>query len=156
MTARRIVAAAAVLLLAASSAAAQARRVPHEGEEVIVQPDTAGAEIRGRLIDLSSESVSILTRAGRVELPLEEIARIDTTRDSLLNGAVIGAFVAGGWCAFVCGQGLDSGSPLPVVLANAGLGALSGAGIDSAHKGRKPIYVRSPQSGGAVLIRLRF
>ena len=56
----------------------------------------------------------------------------DHDRDSLKNGAVIGAVVLGTWCLIVCGQGLDSSGQLPAAVAvNAGLGALIGATIDA-------------------------
>jgi hypothetical protein len=70
----------------------------------------------------------------------------DRDRDSLKNGAIIGAVVLGAWCAVVCGQGLDDASQLPLaVLASAGMGAAIGAGIDSMH-------ARRPR----VMFRLRF
>lgn len=56
----------------------------------------------------------------------------DHDKDSLKNGAVIGAVVLGTWCLIVCGQGLDSSGQLPAAVAvNAGLGALIGATIDA-------------------------
>jgi hypothetical protein len=56
----------------------------------------------------------------------------DRDKDSLKNGAIIGAIVVGAWCLFVCGQGLDNAGQLPLaVAAGAGVGALMGAGIDS-------------------------
>jgi hypothetical protein len=158
MSILRLVTVGGLMLLAASRVdAAQAPRVPHAGEEVIVQPRTAGAELRGRLIDLSRESVSILIDGGRVDIPLDDVLRVDTTRDSLVNGAVIGALAMGGWCALVCGQGLDSGSSVgAVVLMNAGLGAAIGAGIDALHKGRSPIYISPARSGAALQVKIRF
>ena len=70
----------------------------------------------------------------------------DRDKDSLKNGAIIGAIVMGTWCAIICGQGLDRTSQLPLaVAAGAGIGALMGAGIDSG-------FSRSPR----VLVRLRF
>jgi hypothetical protein len=56
----------------------------------------------------------------------------DRDKDSLKNGAIIGAIVMASWCLLVCGQGLDSAGQLPLaVAAGAGVGALMGAGIDS-------------------------
>lgn len=53
-------------------------------------------------------------------------------RDSVMDGALVGAVVLGAWCAIVCGQGLDNAGQLPLaVLAAAGYGALIGAGIDA-------------------------
>jgi len=135
----------------------QKTRPPRDGEEIIVRTDSGG-EIRGRLVNLSPETLSILAAGGRVEVPFDRVQRIDATRDSLVNGAVIGGLSLGLWCAVVCGQGLDGNDSLPmVVVANAGLGALIGAGIDAAHKGRSPIYIRAGgKSGTALQVRLRF
>jgi hypothetical protein len=64
-------------------------------------------------------------------------------RDSLKNGAIIGAVVLGTWCAIVCGQGLDSPGKLPLaVLVAAGEGAAIGAGIDAMHSRKTGIYFR--------------
>jgi hypothetical protein len=56
----------------------------------------------------------------------------DRDKDSLKNGAIIGAVVVGAWCLVICGQGLDSTGRFPLaVAAGAGMGALIGASIDS-------------------------
>ena len=146
--------------LAAFSGAADAgqkTRAPRAGEEIIVQTDSGG-RISGHLIELSPESLAILTAAGRMDVPLNTLERIDATHDSLVNGAVIGGLSLGLWCAVICGQGLDSTDSLPTaVIVNAGLGALIGAGIDAAHKGRTPIYIRTAgKSGSSLQVKLRF
>lgn len=67
----------------------------------------------------------------------------DHDKDSLRNGAIIGAIVLGTWCLIVCGQGLDSSDQLAGVVAlNAGLGALIGAGIDARFSRRHRIMFR--------------
>ncbi len=65
--------------------------------------------------------------------PAQPAARThDRDKDSLTNGAIIGAIVMVAWCLTICGQGLDSAGQLPLaVAASAGMGALIGAGIDS-------------------------
>lgn len=56
----------------------------------------------------------------------------DRDKDSLKNGAIIGAIVMGAWCLVICGQGLDSTGQLPLtVAAGAAMDAVIGAGIDS-------------------------
>jgi len=142
---------------AGTAGAGQKTRPPRAGEEIIVRTGSGG-EIHGHLIELSPESLAILTTAGRMDVPLNSLERIDATRDSLVNGAVIGGGSLGLWCAIICGQGLDSGRGLPTaVLVNAGLGALIGAGIDAAHKGRTPIYVRTAgKSGASLQVSFRF
>jgi hypothetical protein len=64
-------------------------------------------------------------------------------KDSLKNGAIIGAVVLGAWCAIICGQGLDNAGKLPLaVLVAAGEGAAIGAGIDAMHSRKTGIYFR--------------
>jgi len=142
---------------AGTAGAGQKTRAPRAGEEIIVRTESGG-QIQGRLVELSPESLAILTTAGRMDVPLNSLERIDATRDSLVNGAVIGGVSLGLWCAIICGQGLDSGRGLPTaVLVNAGLGALIGAGIDAAHKGRTPISVRTAgKSGASLQVSFRF
>jgi hypothetical protein len=93
-----------------------------------------------------------------MDVPLNTLERIDATHDSLVNGAVIGGLSLGLWCAVICGQGLDSAGSLPTaVVINAGLGALIGAGIDAAHRGRTPIYIRGAgKSGSSLQVKFRF
>jgi hypothetical protein len=156
----RLATALALVFLAASAGpapAGQTIRAPRAGEEIVVRTDTGG-EVRGRLIELSPESLAILAAGGRMDVRLDRVQRIDATRDSLANGAAIGAVGLGLWCAAICGQGLESGDRLPMAVAiNAGLGALIGAGIDAAHKGRTPIYIKPAGTGGSALqVKIRF
>lgn len=70
----------------------------------------------------------------------------DRDKDSLKEGAIIGAIIGAAWCLYICGQGLESTSQIPLaVAAGAGMGALLGAGIDSG-------FSRSPR----VQFRWRF
>jgi hypothetical protein len=142
---------------AVAADAGQKTRAPRAGEEIIVRTDSGG-RIYGHLIELSPESLAILTAAGRMDVPLNTLDRIDATHDSLVNGAVIGGLSVGLWCAVICGQGLDSADSLPMaVVINAGLGALIGAGIDAAHRGRTPIYIRTAgKSGSSLQVKFRF
>ena len=156
--ARTVVCALVMVTMYASAAAAQPLKPPRPGDEVIVKQATSGVELRGKLLDLSAGSLSMLIEGRRIELPMAQVLRIDTTRDPLANGALIGAAVLGGLCALNCGQGLSSMDDLPkAVLANAGWGALFGALIDWRIKGRTPIYIKPGGTSGAALqVRLRF
>lgn len=124
---------------------------------------TTGEEVSGRLLQSGAEAVRLLVNGQEQVIPIDQIARLERSGDSLRNGAVIGAVIAGAWCALVCGQGLDSSGQIPIaVAANAGLGALVGAGIDAAHRGRTLLYPRtSPSarvraSGRALSLRFTF
>jgi hypothetical protein len=112
-------------------------------QPVFVRTTGAGAELKGQLLDLSDDTLALLVDGQRVGMPLQTIARIQTRGDSVRNGALIGALVLGGWCAIICGQGLDGGATLPVaVIFNAALGVAIGAGIDAFIPGRTTIYNR--------------
>jgi outer membrane lipoprotein SlyB len=81
-------------------------------------------------------------------VPIASLQPIKTTtqpsgRDSLKNGAIIGAVVLGTWCAIICGQGLDNPGKLPLaVIVAAGEGAAIGAGIDAMLSRKTGIYFR--------------
>lgn len=70
----------------------------------------------------------------------------DPDRDSLRNGAIIGAIVLGTGCAFICGQGVDTnGQHAGAVAMSAGFGALMGAAVDAGQR-----------RGHGVIFRWRF
>jgi hypothetical protein len=104
----------------------------------------------------------LLVDGHRRDVPLTKIARIER-RDSLKNGAIIGAAVLGGICALTCGQGLENGSNLVgAVASNAIVGALIGTGIDALHRGRMPVYpsarpaARGQSTRPSIGFRVRF
>lgn len=103
----------------------------------------------GELLTLDSESLLLLVNGAEQRLDLKNVARVEVPRDSLKNGAAIGAVVLGAWCAFICGQGLDrQGQLLEAVIVNAGLGALIGMAIDKAHGGPRTLYPSATRSFG--------
>ena len=113
-------------------AAAQAP-IAAPGTSVLVDT-VSDEEVAGRLLEVSPTTLAMLVNDRRVELPLARVRRV-RERDSLLNGALIGALVAGGWCAVICGQGLDASQDAgTAILSNAGLGALIGMLIDRGHR----------------------
>src|SRR5262245_7913166 len=117
---------------------------------VFVRDSTTGSEIVGRLLQLGPDTVRLLVDGQEKELQLPDVLTIDREGDSLKNGALIGAVVAGAWCAIVCGQGLDSTSQLlPTIIGNAALGSLIGMGFDAQNRGRTNIY-RNPRKASAL------
>jgi hypothetical protein len=146
-----------IALAAASPAAAQ------DGfKDVWVTQADSGEVVRGRIVDLSTDSLSILTPDNRrVQLPLGRILRIEARGDSVKNGAIIGAAVMAGLSLFAC-QGLDSGGAQCVTAAavNIAFGGAIGAGIDAMNGGRSTLYSRpapiKPATAGGVQVRLRF
>ncbi|MGC4083391.1 MAG: hypothetical protein QM736_15090 [Vicinamibacterales bacterium] len=107
----------------------------------VILADSEG-EIDGRLLALDDTTLRILVSGKSWDLPLSDVRQVDVERkDSLKNGAAIGALILGGWCLAVCGQALPSASQLlPAVVSNAAFGALVGAGIDAARRERTTIY----------------
>jgi hypothetical protein len=101
-----------------------------------------GAEIRGQLLQLGPDTLSLLDKGTVRDVRLADVARIESRGDSVKNGAIIGAAILGGWCALICPQGLDGyrGQFAYVLAINTVLGATIGAGIDAMHVGRTTIY----------------
>jgi len=133
-------------------------------EEVIVIQSGSGEEFRGRLVELSPTTLGLLVNGKRVDLPLENVLRIDGRHDSLKNGAVIGAAVMAGLSVFGCAQGFSNNAQCATgLIVNTGIGALLGVGIDALRKGRTTIYSKpaavavAPSGRGArVQVKLRF
>jgi hypothetical protein len=125
--------------------------------EMIVVTDAAGRNTTGKFVTVLGDSL-LLSVPGERRFPKRVIAKVRRS-DPLWNGAIIGGFVLGVWCAVVCGQGLDTGdSLLRVVAANAGIGALIGAGMDALDKPQL-LYSKPPGLQGSRMrygVTLRF
>lgn len=118
-------------------------RAPRDLAPIFVQPADGGSEFKGYLLELGPRTLKLLIDGHRVELPLDDVRRVETGGDSLKNGALIGALIGGLWCAIVCGQGLDDTTQLPAAVAvSAAFWAAVGAGIDATIPGRTTIYRR--------------
>jgi hypothetical protein len=117
-----------------------AARAQQPQEEVIVTQSASGAELRGRLVELSRTSLGILVNGSRVDVPIDNVLRIEARTDSVKNGAVIGASVLGGLSLLACAGHRDAAFCLWSGAVNTAFGALAGAGIDALHKGRTTIY----------------
>ena len=66
-------------------------------EGVIVTQTASGEELHGYLLELSPTTLAMLVNGKRVEMPIDSVIRIDGRRDSVKNGAAIGAAIAAGW-----------------------------------------------------------
>jgi len=120
-----------------------ARQAPpaHPSEEVIVTQSASGEQLRGYLVQLSPTTLAILVDGKRVEVPIENVLRIDGQNDSVKDGAAYGAAIAGGLSALGCTQALGAGGVcVTATIFYVGIGALMGAGVDALHKGRTTIY----------------
>jgi hypothetical protein len=146
-----------VVLLGVSAAAAGQEPLKAGGDTVTVTQSGSGEELHGRLLELSATTLSILVEGRRVDVPIDNVLRIDGHYDSVKNGAIIGAAVMGGLALVACGS-LEAGTGwcANAIVVDTGFGALVGAGIDALHKGRTPIYVKAGRSGSALQVRFRF
>lgn len=156
---RSVAVALALTAVAAGPVSAGQKQAPGRGgEEVVVTQSSSGEELRGHLVELSPTTLAILVDGGRrVDVPIENVLRIDVRNDSLKNGAIIGGAVMGGLSVLACaGFAESAGECATALVFNTGFGVLLGAGIDALHKGRTPIYVKAGKSETSFQVRLRF
>jgi hypothetical protein len=163
---------ALALLLASAGAAAQPP-APHgvraeagdaaSRERVAVVLRGSNRTIRGTLVALDAGELRLRVDGKPVALPLSQIVRADVeVRDSLKNGALLGAAYLVACAIWWCGQGLDEPVDLPLaIVANAAAGALAGAGIDALVYRRTPLYragtsARAAAPAAAVAFTIRF
>jgi hypothetical protein len=137
----------------AQSAATEIRAAVKEGETVTVLDDR-GQKVKGRLLDVRDDALTIEVHHQPRDAPYTSIVRIDRT-DSKKNGALIGlgvgagfgiAALAGSSCepgpgAILCGQP-DSGNYIATALFFGGIGAALGTGIDAVIRGTRTLYRR--------------
>jgi hypothetical protein len=146
----------ALALLSPQSAHAQAGSL----ERVFVTHAGSGEELRGRLLNIGPETLSMLVDNRRVDLPLTNVLRIDRRGDSLKNGALIGAGVFAALCALGCYAGRrNAGEAVAALVIDTALGAAIGASIDAMHSGRTTIYRKGAESTArqiGVALRVRF
>lgn len=132
-------------------------------EKVFVTLVDAEDELRGRLLRLDPQWLSIEVEKRQLDLPLHRVLKIEKkVNDTVLDGALLlGLFVAA--CAkWWCAQGAPSGPNLPEdVYIGFGVGALLGAGLDSLIYRRSAIFAAGEAPRGdplraAVALRIRF
>ena len=121
---------------------------PSPGEEVIVTQSTSGVELRGRIVELSKTDLAILVNGTRVDVPIDNVLRIDARTDSVKNGLLIGGGVFFGLAVVTCATGFaDQPEHCATgIIFNTLFGVLAGAGIDALHKGRTTIYSKPPST----------
>jgi hypothetical protein len=120
---------------------------PADGDREVARVVRAGEreELVGEFVSIDEATVSVRIKGTITTVALTDVAWVEVERhDSRTNGAIIGAAIVGVWCAFVCGQGLDSASRLPLaVVVNGAVGGLIGAMVDGGKRERSVIY-RAP------------
>jgi hypothetical protein len=153
------------LCVMAASSVAHAQAIANSFNELqsLVKPgdtirvtSTDGAEITGRLVDLSSASLVLAAGNDRREWQVSDVARISQRRgDSLVNGALWG-LAGGGSFGFFLGAAATAegagtmGEAQAMALVAAAFGAMGagiGVGVDALIAKRVPIFER--RSAGA-------
>jgi hypothetical protein len=108
-----------------------------------------GSTVKGRVLDVSSEALSVQTDVGGQQFTAADVDRVQRHRRTMLLGGIIGTGVG-----LVCGLALaqlyanegNQGAGAVVGLTAVGLGA--GIGIDAAVNFPHTVYKRSvPRSG---------
>ena len=117
--------------------------------EVVATPPQT---IRGRIAELTTDTVVVDTHDGRVTVPMQSVQSISRVGDSVANGTAIGAAIGGvstlGLLAKLCANSncsdtssnLDPRFTLLGTLIGAGIGAL----VDGLIERRTPVYRADP------------
>ena len=114
-----------------------------QGRELILALAGANDALVTRVRAIDGDALTVDAGSGMRRIAFADVSRISRKGDGVGNGALIGMAVFGGWCAYVCGQGLDSGGQAVLaVLVNASVGAGIGALIDAGHAGTTTLYQR--------------
>ena len=137
--------------LPAEGPEAQVAQVPVERDarvEIVAPHQT----IRGRVADLTADTIVVDTHDGRMTVPMQSVQRISRVGDSVANGAAIGAAIGGAstlsLMAKLCtnsncsdiSSNLDPRFALLGTLIGAGIGAL----VDGLYERRTPVYRAGP------------
>jgi hypothetical protein len=105
--------------------------------------DTNGREFRGRIADASESLLSLRIGSEIRRFDKAEVRSVRVrTEDSLANGALIGAAVAGGLTSlqFLDNECRDDPACYEALTVYAGIGALAGLGIDALIHGNVVVY----------------
>jgi hypothetical protein len=110
---------------------------------VSVAVDGQSEPLRGTLLSVDATTVQLLINGAPRTVALSTVSRIERPGDSLTNGFLIGFGALGGWCAYICGQGLGRGVKLVAgVAVNGLLGGAIGAWFDASHTGTTTLLRR--------------
>jgi hypothetical protein len=120
----------------------QLRLIVGKGDLVTVL-DQTGTRSRGRIIDVRTDQLVIDTGGSARSWSADELREIRRrTKDSVLNGAIIGAAISGGLTSLAYLDNECRGDPVcaKAVVVYAVLGAAAGAGIDALIHANRLIY----------------
>jgi hypothetical protein len=130
-----------------------------QAEETVIVTDRRGRKVKGALIAVDEDLLSLATDGRTRTFPRSEVSSVRVT-DGLGNGALIGA--GAGFGAAVATLAIiasGDGYVLPAAKVGApsllsGIGALLGVLVDRAHEGGRVLYVSPPQTPGLAVVPL--
>lgn len=129
--------------LAAAPCMAQAQPAPRRADarpHVFVTLGAAEEPLEGSLLDLSAESVTLVTGGVEWRYPLDQVTRIQRLGDRSYDGAVRGALI-GAVCILTSAQGARNDRHLrQLVFTNVAVAAALGWVLDRVHVGRTTLY----------------
>jgi len=150
--------AVALLSLLLAAAPLRAQDTPRSAtDSVYVTQSDGQPELYGALVKLDRETLRLLVESEVVDVPLQRVLRIDIDADSIWNGAVFGAIVAGlSFCAALCPQSATSSISVRehrlliarYLAMSSSIGLFVGAGIDGMWRGRTTVFQRSTTTAG--------
>ncbi len=118
---------------------------PSKAAPVYVTRDGSTGTIKGQLLRLSPETLTLLQGTDRQDIPLQDIRTIEIPGDSVKNGAIIGASIFGGLAALGLQQWNQPGFYVFAVVLDSLLGAAIGTAFDVMVSGQTVIYDRDAQ-----------
>ena len=119
---------------------------PSKATPVYVTRDGSTGTLKGQLLNLSPETLTLLQGTDRQDIPLQDIRTIEIPGDSVKNGAIIGASIFGGVAALAfANSGTTPGFYVFAVTLDSLLGAAIGTAFDVMVSGQTVIYDRDAQ-----------
>ncbi len=118
------------------------------GDRITVT-NSAGQELQGRFVDLSSSTLSLQADGRRHDLNRSDVSTVQVRhRDSLKNGALLGFMLGAVAGAGLVGRSADAYPVVKLSIASlfGGAGAGIGVGVDALHQGSKVVYRASPSN----------
>jgi hypothetical protein len=119
--------------------------------------DAQGREVKGRILSLGAEELTLEGRGDRTFRAPDVTAITVRRSDSLGNGALIGLAVGGlgtGLACLATAEGQDKEWCVLVAAVYGGIGSAIGVGIDALIPGKKLVAYRAPAGGGPPQARL--
>ena len=121
--------------------------------------DAAGHEVKGKIVNLAPEAVTVKADASRTYGPADVNLIHERRPDSFKNGALIGLAIGGGLALGLClaAEPIEGDGACALAAGiYGGVGAAIGVGIDALKPGKKIVAYRAPGPTGAPSARVSF